>query len=211
MTPIDLNLWASRLQTAAERTLGQDFARGGEPALREFTDERGNRRPVDLLLVARVLGVAPPPKMTLESAELALWRIVSDVDQDVGGLLAPDSGAGAPLLHHAEGTVIEAWTEAELCALHALWAIGSEQRGQTHQSRCLRTATWHVEHTQPDNATARPWAIHVFLIHATRTGSPESAMYAETMLHNCLVGSGYPDRVSAVILMDAAAALRAAR
>ena len=57
---------------------------------------------------------------------------------------------------------------------------------------------WHLEHTQPDNATNRPWALHVFLT----MGTPEAVHYAETLLHNAMVGG--PDPLSARILVDAA-------
>ncbi len=57
---------------------------------------------------------------------------------------------------------------------------------------------WHIENTQPDNATNRPWALHVFLL----AGSPEGRHYAETLLHNALVTG--PEPFCAWILMDVA-------
>lgn len=71
----------------------------------------------------------------------------------------------------------------------------------------MAAAAAYMEQIQPDNATNHPWAIHVFLVHALRTGTDDGRMYAETMLHNCMVGSGRPDRLSAVILLDAAHAI----
>ena len=57
---------------------------------------------------------------------------------------------------------------------------------------------WNM--AEPDNATNRPWALHVFLL----ASAPECQHYAETLLHNCLVTTGEPEPLSAWILLDAA-------
>jgi hypothetical protein len=71
------------------------------------------------------------------------------------------------------------------------------------RQRIERAMRWHLEHTQPDNATNRPWALHAFLLE----GSPEGRAYAGTLLHNAIAMGGTPEPLSAWILMDAAAEL----
>jgi len=73
----------------------------------------------------------------------------------------------------------------------------------------LEAARWHVEHTQPDNATGLPWAIHVMVDLACSEVDPEAELFAQTLLHNCLVERGLPCRRAALILHDAARALEA--
>jgi hypothetical protein len=55
-----------------------------------------------------------------------------------------------------------------------------------------------MEHTQPDNATNRPWALHVF----ARGGDPESTLYAETLLHNVTASDARHEALSRWILLD---------
>jgi hypothetical protein len=69
----------------------------------------------------------------------------------------------------------------------------------------LAAARWHLDNTQPDNATNRPWGLHVFLLE----GSAEGRVYAETLLHNATAIRAQVTPVSAWILADAAAELRA--
>jgi hypothetical protein len=71
-------------------------------------------------------------------------------------------------------------------------------------ARRLRSAIgWHLEHTQPDNATHRPWAVHLFLGHP----EPEVDLYGQTLLHN-FEAAGRGDRDAAWILRDAAREIR---
>ena len=70
----------------------------------------------------------------------------------------------------------------------------------------MSAAEWHVQTLQPDNATNRPWAAHVFALLATRTGDPAATLHAQTLAHNCRVATGVPDRVSSLGLADAARA-----
>ncbi len=100
-------------------------------------------------------------------------------------------------------TTIEVWTETELAALHAL----SHHARYLHQTdlnnRIRRTIDWHIQNTQPDNATNHPWAVHAFLLRNT----PESIHFAETLINNTLVQNAHPDPFSARILLDAAISL----
>lgn len=132
-----------------------------------------------------------------------LWSAVSDE------AIAPDDGlvrGDASLVEQGRFRTIEVWTETELCALHALAKLARRRGRADLAHRAVRAARWHLERTQPDNATNRPWAIHVFVELQT----PEAEHYAGTLLHNAIVSSGRPDVLSAWILLDAADELEAA-
>lgn len=100
------------------------------------------------------------------------------------------------------GPAIEVWTEIELASVHAAWSLGREWR---HASQ--KAARWLVDTIQPDNATNHPWAVHVFAQLAHDTGDPSFDLYAQTLLHNCMVTSGKPDEFSALILLHASRAI----
>ena len=117
-------------------------------------------------------------------------------------LVEPGSG---PLQAWPEDRAIEVWTEEELASLHGLWRIARRTSDASLRGRLLAAARWHLENTQPDNATNRPWGLHVFLME----GSAEGRVYAETLLHNATAVRVRVTPVSAWILADAAAELRA--
>ncbi len=133
--------------------------------------------------------------------DAALWWTLMDpqggpVDRWV------DPGGSGPLFKQDLYQTIEVWTETELSALHALWHHA--RAGMRELDRRLSSAVaWHLECTQPDNATNHPWGVHVFLLHCT----PESQHFAETLVSNCMVLNGKPDPLSAWILLDAAESL----
>ncbi|MEM9082578.1 MAG: hypothetical protein AAGB34_03200 [Planctomycetota bacterium] len=114
-----------------------------------------------------------------------------------------DSGS---LFPQSSARTIEVWTEQELSSAHALWWI-VRTAADTALARILdRAIDWHIENIQPDNATNRPWSIHVFAERGLQ-GHAEAMLYAETLLHNTLSGTGEPEPFSAHILMDAAEGL----
>ncbi len=92
----------------------------------------------------------------------------------------------APWLPVTEDLAIEVWTECELAVIHAvadlLLRSGREGRAAERLlARLDHAVAWHLEHTQPDNATGRPWAVHAFLLR----GDPQADAvdYAASMLH----------------------------
>ena len=113
-----------------------------------------------------------------------------------------DGPADGPLWPQARFSGLEVWTETELCGLHALSCLARLRARTDWARRVARARDWHLAHTQPDNATNRPWALHVFLL--ATPPRPEARVYAETLLHNALVLNGRPDLLSAWILLDAA-------
>lgn len=170
----------SRLLDALSRAAGQGPESDAGP-------------PPSLLRPART-GVAP---------EGRLWAsaLAGGVPED--GLV--DLGADGPLWDSVRWAAIEVWTESELCGLHALGRLRRAVPAIAPAvSRRLRSAIrWHLEHTQPDNATHRPWAVHLFLSHP----DPEVDLYGQTLLHN-FEAAGRGDRDAAWILADAAREIR---
>ncbi len=164
------------------------------------------RTPVEAPFAAAACGVEPHgdgPSEPVSGDDIGLWWALVDRRVDVDALLGPEPGPGAgpgPLWPLGRREAIEVWTEAELSGLHALWALARQRCRDDWARRARLARDWHLLNTQPDNATNRPWALHVFVLG----GTPEARHYAETLLHNAMVGPGRPDLLSAWILLDAA-------
>lgn len=112
---------------------------------------------------------------------------------------------GSSLSDAGSFRALEVWTECELSALHALARLVRMRPTTARAARLDELCRWHLEHTQPDNATNRPWALHVF----ARSPAPESALYAETLLHNVLASDARHEPLSRWVLLDAARELAA--
>ncbi|MCA9285327.1 MAG: hypothetical protein KDA22_08945 [Phycisphaerales bacterium] len=152
---------------------------------------------VDDFAVACGVMPAATPLVPPTAIEARLWRAVVDSRAEVESAIATDDG---PLIPPAAFRTIEVWTESELCALHALWRVVRERRRDDLRTRLETARDWHLEHTQPDNGTGRPWALHVFLL----AGSEEPRLYAETLLHNVRAAAASVEPLTALILHDAA-------
>ena len=96
--------------------------------------------------------------------------------------------------------------------VHAAWRIviesGDAAGVDDLRGRVESAVAWHLERTQPDNATTHPWGVHAFL----ELGSPwmEASDYAASMTHAVEAAghsSGEQDPLSSWILLDAAAGL----
>ena len=152
-----------------------------------------------------VLGSSPPPEALRnahaqrDSVDLRLWL---EACRAAPSLDALPAGKG-PLVVWDQRVAIEVWTEEELSGMHALARLARRTDSAPAQERLRSAVRWHIEHTQPDNGTNRPWALHAFLLE----GSPDAHAYAGTLLHNALALTGRPTPLSAWILMDAAAEL----
>lgn len=103
---------------------------------------------------------------------------------------------------------IEAWTEAEFSALHALSRLAVLRQRPDLEAMCFRVAEWHLENTQPDNATNRPWSAHVFAQLAS-DGNAEAGLFAQTFMHNARAGASTLDLLSMQICADGAECLDA--
>lgn len=200
--------WVETLRAASRRTLQTGFGPDAGEFVRTFSDELGHRRAVDAPLLAWTTGTELNRQQPTvpESADVSLWwALLGPADHSSRWLTA---GASAPLIAHAPEQPIEVWTESELCALHAAWHHARRNSDGALRERCLNAAAWHVQHMQPDNATNHPWAIHVFIILRDARNDSAADLYAQTLLHNCQVALGKPDRFSACVVMDAADALQ---
>jgi len=131
-----------------------------------------------------------------ETGDVHLWRARVDAAIDVDAMIAPI--ADGPLFEQDAYQALEVWTESELSGLHALSVVARLRESRSLAARVAACRAWHITNTQPDNATGRPWSLHVFVA----AGTPESQHYAETLLHNALTGS--LDTLSAWILVDCA-------
>lgn len=217
-----LTEWSGVLRRLSEPVLaGMDRGRWAG-------DELGHRREVDwpLLRWLKGRGRAVPsgaregPPLGA-GPDVGLWEALTDPGIDVDRLLR-DAGAGAagPSRSHGEwsfpgllpqrGVGLEVWTERDLCAIHALHRLGVERGRGDWMALSERAAGLHVSHVQPDNATAHPWAIHVFVGLGLEQPGGGATLFAQTLLHNCQVALGRPDALSALILLDAADALEGA-
>lgn len=210
MTPTPRERFAAMLRAVAAPAIGLPEI-GPRPAMaRPFMRWRAARRGTVAqwtgLDAAGTTGAAPP-------AEELLWAALVDPSVDVDAVLASLRGgsirrtaadAGA-LMPQGLFRAIEVWTDSELSALHAL-AWLARRRSRADWSGAVAAALrWHLDNTQPDNATNYPWAIHLFADFAEQHANAEARLFSETLLHNCRTGGGgVPTPLAAEILMDAA-------
>ncbi len=195
----DLERWATGLRLTAKRGL--------EDAV--FAHRAGDRSTWTPFL--RWKGLLPANGSEIPEApdpDARLWWAVAEPSAAVPSREITATTDG-PLFEQGVFNAIEVWTESELSALQALWWLG--QRDLIYRDRARAAALWHIENTQPDNATNRPWAIPVFLEIAIRDTSPDARLYAETLLHNAIATNGVPEPFSAAILLDAAEAVESMR
>lgn len=199
MDSTDLARWAKGLRHAA----------GGAPthidALTRFV--RANRTNALPFLTHRGV-VAPAQRPADPDPDAALWWAVVDRSPEAALRILPDATTTPGPIFPQDGvTAIEVWSESELSALHALWWLSRTPEASLLRDRMFLCARWHLENTQPDNATNRPWAIPVYLELAMIDRSPAARLFAETLLHNARAANGVPEPFSAQILLDAADAV----
>lgn len=191
------------------------------PDSANFADEAGHRRSVDRPFLAWLNGDPDSDGAIARltdspEPDVALWaclatgkcvpQAVLDNQRADERRSSHDAGSLFPQVNASGPIAIEVWSEVELSSLHALsWMA---ERDASLRPLVRRVATWHIENLQPDNATNHPWAVHVFAAIGILTGEADALMYAQTLLHNCQVSLGRPDALSALILRDAANALR---
>ncbi|RMH26096.1 MAG: hypothetical protein D6693_07825 [Planctomycetota bacterium] len=156
-------------------------------------------------------GVGPKPDRVPTGPDEALWRLVAGGRGDWRQALPHPAPAGeAPLHPHAPDTAIEVWTERDLSAIHAASRLLARSPDEALHARVESAVAWHLAYTEPDNATGRPWAAHVFAARSIVLRDAGARLYAEHLLHACQVLEARPDALSAEILRDAAETLRAA-
>ena len=176
-------------------------------------------KPTDWIRHLEALGAPDPadrpPDPTLfggDRGEQRLWRacLGEAGDGDILGWIKATVGDRRGALLSTDGFLaIEVWTECELAALHALARFARHRDAQVAAfsgDRVREAVRWHLEHTQPDNATNRPWGLHAFLLAEDGSGDPTA--YAGTLLHNMSATEARNESLSRWILADCARELR---
>ena len=194
MGPEAATRWSKLLRQTALRRLDGDSAHTDAATIGSFADDRGHRRAVDPYFLSAMHAVTPPAVPTGASMDVRWWWHAAAGDVS---LVVPPGEA----LVDRGTTSLEVWTETELSTLHALWRLARMTGRADWRERALACARWHIDHTQPDNATNHPWAIHVFVL-----AGGDGLMYAEGLLHACQVG--LLDRFSAMVLLDSSTELQ---
>lgn len=153
------------------------------------------------MIAARVYGAVLGPGSADESEDLAWWRFL------INGGKMPAFETHGPMTPRRDDLAIEIRTETELAVLHAAWSVAIERRDERLIERCLEACVWHVAELEPDNGTGHAWALHGFVLCAQERGMVEAEMHAQSLLHRCMMGTGAADRVSAMLVLDAARSL----
>jgi hypothetical protein len=156
------------------------------------------------------LGLAPPDSAwgaeVGSAPDRQVWHVATSVEvpsdhglERIPGLRIEGDG---PLLQRGATDAVEVWVDRELAAMHALGRIARRLERAAWFDRLRRAVEWHVEHTGTENATHRPWAVHLFVLH----GSPDPEFFASGQLHAVTVehGGARPDPCTSWILRDAA-------
>lgn len=142
----------------------------------------------------------PPAVLEGPGIDGLLWRATADPALAAAIDAALAARPGGSLVDQGRFRTLEVWTECELSALHALWRLCRVFPTPARRGRLAELCAWHLDHTQPDNATNRPWALHVFAM----AEGPENQLYAETLLLNFEASSARSEPLSRWILRDAA-------
>jgi len=115
-------------------------------------------------------------------------------------------GEHGALHPRAEEETLDWWTFHELAGLHALADLLAIERQPQWQRRMREAVAYHIEHTQPDNATAHPWGVAAFF------DTSDGLMFVEQQLHDVTTHSSQHETRAALLpgllLADASQPLR---
>lgn len=144
------------------------------------------------LVLWQALGLAQ--QATLLSRDIDLEM----TDSLVAAIVANPANGGA--LHRmAPDESLDGWTYSELVGLHALARLALLRRNQAWAKRVEEIALFHLENTQPDNATNQPWGLFAFL------WSGKTRSFADQQLHDVTAhGGGSITPLAGMLLADAA-------
>jgi len=125
--------------------------------------------------------------------EPAQWRVHAVLSR---------TGKDGALQPVAEGESLDAWTYRELVGVHALHRLGALLPHSAWRARVRDAVTYHLGHTQPDNATTQPWGMVAFL---EAPGDASGIGFADQQLHDAMMqGGGTLHAVAAMLVADAA-------
>ena len=112
-------------------------------------------------------------------AEPSWLRLAADVftrlasgQRPDGSFLAPDPSSGP-----------ETQGYDELVVLHAAASYAAQSADAGLKSAVLRAAEYHQNETQPDHATAQPWAVFAFVWNPTTRPTADQILHAATVQH----------------------------
>ncbi len=165
---------------------------------------------VEPLRCAEHFADAPPPDALVP---LVLWQALGlaqqatllsrDIDLEmtdslVAAIVANPAEDGA--LHRmSSDESLDGWTYGELAGLHGLARLALLRRNQSWAKRVEEIALFHLENTQPDNATNQPWALFAFL------WSGKTHSFADQQLHDATTHAGGSiTPLAGMLLADAA-------
>jgi hypothetical protein len=208
--PLLIYSWLQAFRLAYETLPRSQFGRW-EEALRAWCD----------LLEAEITGIDWPPAgmpaarggAATEAAwtALALWvagkvfirDAWTDLAGDTFGKLARGQRDSGAFLTASPSDNPETLWYHELVLLHAAasYAVQNEDRGAA--AAVGRATEFHLRETQPDHATAQPWALFAFI------WNERARPLADGLLHTAAVQHpGNPDGLSLMLLADALYCLR---
>ena len=144
------------------------------------------------LVLWSALGLAE--QATLMSRDIDLEM----TDSSVAAIVASPGREGS--LHEmTNDDSLDTWTYRELVGLHALSRLALLRGRNDWMNRVKDIAWFHLENTQPDNATNEPWAVAAFLM------SDRTRSFADQQLHDATTqGGGSLQLLPALLLADAA-------
>lgn len=134
-----------------------------------------------------------------EAAEICAqaWRALSRGEPSLNRLARCQQPSGALLAARSSDSPELVWYH-ELVLLHALTTFAICRNDPESLAAVNKAALFHLQETQPDHASTRPWALHAFLL------DPQTYPLADTMLDTVLKQLAQnPDRVTLLLLGDA--------
>ena len=208
--PLLVYAWLQSFRLLYEELPRLEFGRWDE-ALRAWCDVLEAR-----LTAARAPEGPSPAARGAEATELA-WTALAlfsagrlfvrdawtDLASDAFGRLARGQEASGALLVSGGSDNPELVWYHELALLHAAASYAVQAEDRTVASAVARATEYHLRETQPDHASAQPWALFGFI------WNPATRPLADQLLHAAAVQHpGGPDGVSLILLADALYCLR---
>jgi hypothetical protein len=202
--------WLQAFRLLYEVLPRMDFSRW-EEALRAWCDLleaelTGMRWPDGEVPAARgaLVGEAAWTALTLFAAGKVFVRDAwTDLASDAIGRLARAQRPEGSFLAAGGSDNPEAAWYHELALLHAAASYAVQAEDRTVAAAVARATTYHLRETQPDHATAQPWAVFAY------AWNPDTRPLADQVLHAVRVQ--YPSGargVSLILLADALYCLR---
>ncbi len=202
--------WLQAYRLAYESLARAQFGRW-EEALRTWSD----------LLEAELTQIdwpaGPLPAIRGDDASEAAWAALAlhvagkafirdawiDLASDTFGRLARAQQPQGPFLLSGASDSPDAGAFHELVLLHAAASYAVQAEDRTIAAAVARATEYHQRETQPDHATAQPWALFAFIWNAQTRPLAEQILHASEVQH-----PEAQDGVTFMLLADALYCLR---